>query len=304
VQPSLKSVADDLYLITLNPPLRGFTHFIGVWLYRGAQTFMVDVGPSSTAEALLQQLDGLQLEQLDFILLTHIHLDHAGAIQQISARYPQTPIICHSSAHNHLMDPSRLWRGSQKVLGELATGYGPIKAVPAGRLLAAEEFRSKSIQPIITPGHATHHVSFYTPKYLFVGETAGVCLSLPGKQVYMRPATPPRFFLDIALESLDRLIAAKARHLCYSHYGLHPDAGNLLQIHRHQLVRWAQIIREVPAADDEQSHLSACLTRLMSEDPFLAHLRFLPSDEQDREKYFLKNSIRGFLGDLEKNGKR
>ena len=80
VRSHLNPVAEDLFLIPLTPPLPGFEDFIGAWLYTGGPRFLVDVGPASTAEGLFEYLDRLNVAHLDFILLTHIHLDHAGAI--------------------------------------------------------------------------------------------------------------------------------------------------------------------------------------------------------------------------------
>ena len=122
----IDNISDELDLITLNPPLESFGDFISAWLYRGEISFLVDVGPSSTADALLNALRNLNVDRLDFILLTHIHLDHAGAVGEIAAVYAQTPIICHPAAIPHLIDPARLWAGTQKVLGSMADTYGPI----------------------------------------------------------------------------------------------------------------------------------------------------------------------------------
>ena len=128
-------LADDLSLITLNPPIDGFEDFISSWLYQGETCFLVDVGPASTADGLLKILDEAHIDHLDYILLTHIHLDHAGAIGEIAAAFPQTPIICHPAGIPHLVEPARLWEGTKKVLGSTAEGYGPIQAVAGERFV-------------------------------------------------------------------------------------------------------------------------------------------------------------------------
>ena len=76
----INEISNNLYLITLTPPIPGFNNFIGVWLYKGKRTFIVDVGPSVTTNGLLEALQDLKVQHLDFILLTHIHIDHAGGI--------------------------------------------------------------------------------------------------------------------------------------------------------------------------------------------------------------------------------
>ena len=283
-------------MIPLTPPLEGFDNFISAWLYRGDITCLIDVGPSACASDLLRALSALDVKQLDTILLTHIHLDHAGAIGEIAAVFPQTPIICHQAAIQHLVEPSRLWQGTQKVLGSMATSYGPITPVPENRLQAAENFQSESVSPVITPGHAPHHVSYLTKEYLFAGETGGVFISLPQNRFYLRPASPPKFILDDALKSVDTLIAARPQAICYGHFGIHADGVEMLQIHRRQLQFWEKLLRTEGKKFDEADRVSGCLELLLRKDVLMANFNQLPSDIQGREKYFLKNSINGYLG--------
>ena len=296
--PKIQKLADDLFLIPLDLPTTGFTDFISVWLYRGEKTFLLDVGPSTTATNLLRALQKLNVTHLDYILLTHIHLDHAGAIGQIANAFPQTPIICHKDAIAHLIEPARLWKGTKKVLGSMALSYGPIQAVAAGRLVDAGQFRAKGIIPIITPGHAPHHVSFQTDNYLFAGEACGVYLSIPEKKFYLRPGAPPRFFLDIALQSVDALIRSQPKTICYSHFGINEDALVMLETHRKQLLRWEAIIRDEIQSGSAKDRTVACLKRLLKEDPLMAPFDQLPPEIQERETFFLQNSINGYLGYL------
>ncbi|MGD9042206.1 MAG: MBL fold metallo-hydrolase [Desulfobacterales bacterium] len=300
---TIQKIADDLFLIPLDLPLTGFTEFISVWLYRGEITFLVDVGPSSTATELLSALQELNVSHLDCILLTHIHLDHAGAVGQIADAFPQTPIICHKDAISHLIAPSKLWEGTKKVLGsKMASSYGPIQAVGANRLTDADQYRAEGITAIITPGHAPHHVSFQKGNYLFAGEACGVYLSLPENKFYLRPGSPPRFFLDIALQSVDALIASQPKTICYSHFGINTDALKMLEAHRKQLLLWEALIKDEIQSGTAKDKIVACLKRLVKEDPLMAAFEQLPPDIQERETYFLRNSINGYLGYIESVG--
>jgi glyoxylase-like metal-dependent hydrolase (beta-lactamase superfamily II) len=296
----ITKVSDDFFLITLAPPLSGFSEFIGIWLYLGVPSFIVDVGPSSTIADLLDAFDKLKVRRLDYILLTHIHLDHAGGIGEFTARFPDTPIVCHQAAISHLLDPTRLWEGTKKVLGPMAEAYGPIRPVSGNHLLNAEQFTSDAVTAIITPGHAPHHVSFKTNKYLFAGETGGVFYSFSRDRFYLRPATPPRFFFETALDSIDLLIESKPSTICYSHCGLKDDAVEMLKIHRKQLFFWKKIIREVIENSGVQDPIEACTRKLLKVDSLTAGFHDLPSAVQEREKYFLQNSIKGFIGDIER----
>ena len=110
---------------------------------------------------------------------------------------------------------------------------------------------------------------------------------------------PPKFFFDIALESVDKLIAGKPQKLCYGHYGMADDAAKMLQNHRRQLFDWKTIIGEEIKQSDAEDLIEACVKRLLKEDSLLANFHNLSEDVQEREKYFLENSIRGFAGYLQ-----
>lgn len=291
-------LADDLTLITLKPPIEGFDNFISAWLYRGEVTFLVDVGPASTAAGLLRVLEGIGVEHLDYILLTHIHLDHAGAIGEVTAMFGQTPVVCHPAAMPHLIEPTRLWEGTRKVLGATAEAYGPLTAVASGRLLDASKFESDGILPLITPGHAPHHVSFKTQNYLFAGESAGVFFAARTNSFYLRPATPPRFYFDTTVESIDRLIAAGPNRICYAHYGMATDGLKKLETARRQLFRWKAIVEDEINGSKSDDPVEKCKTRLLREDPLLADFQTLSEPDRKREGYFLGNSIKGFIGYL------
>ena len=299
LHPNIVQISQDLFLITLYPPIRGFEDFIGVWLYRGEKTFLIDVGPSVTADGLMRVLKELKIHKLDYILLTHIHLDHAGGIGDIASYFPETPVICHRAGIAHLIDPARLWEGTVKTLGDTGKSYGQIKAVPENRLVDAENFTSPSVIPIITPGHSPHHVSYHTDKYLFAGEKGGVSLSLPSGDEYMRPATPPRFFLDISIDSIDKLISSNPSTICYGHFGMRDNAVAMLRRHRNQLLLWNEIIGEEMKNFHEENFYPLCINRLLHADPLLKDFIHLDAAAQERERFFLKNSINGFAGYLE-----
>jgi len=290
-------------LIPLDQELTGFTDFIGAWLYTGdAGAFLVDAGPASTVPTLAAAIRDRGVRRLSGIFLTHIHIDHAGGVGDLLTYFPGTPVICHPKAVSHLAEPTRLWEGSLKTLGKTAEAYGPIAPVPQDVLTPAEKpFHlggDAEVIPFLTPGHAPHHVSYRFGEALFGGEAAGVFMDLGEGAVYLRPATPPRFFLETSLESLETLLTIPHEIYCYGHYGATRRTPELLEAHRDQLHRWADLLGEELKRADAPDLVDRCIAVLQAKDPLMAAWDRLPPDVQERERGFLKNSVNGFLGYL------
>ncbi|MDM8524847.1 MBL fold metallo-hydrolase [Desulfococcaceae bacterium HSG8] len=293
-------VAPDLYLIPLDQKLPGFTSFISSWLYKGEKTFLVDVGPASTVPALFEAMENLGVRSLDAILLTHIHIDHAGGVGDVVSLFSDAPVICHSSAISHLEDPSRLWEGSLKTLGDVARAYGPIQPVPPNLIHhAVRPFKLSAeheIVPFLTPGHAPHHVSYLFDKYLFAGEAGGVFKELPDGNFYLRPATPPRFFLEVTVHSINTLMKIPHDVLCYGHFGTTRRTPQMLKTHKRQLIEWAEVIWGQMQFDEGPNLVAHCTELLLRKDPLLAGWRQMEPAVRERELNFIHNSIRGFIG--------
>lgn len=284
---------DQLTCIDLDQPaLEGFRQFISCWLYQSEQfSFVVDPGPLSTIPHLLQKLQAQQVERLDYILLTHIHIDHAGGTGELLKSYPQAKVICHPQGVKHLISPEKLWQGSKKVLGNLAEVYDQIVPIPTENVGFEEEIGATGLRCFLTPGHAQHHCCYLFEDLLFGGEVAGVhCQIADG--IYMRPATPPKFILEIALDSLQRMINLQPRYLVIAHYGLVEPAVEYLTIGREQLKLWVRGSAEL-ADLPWDSFRKAMLEWLLDKDENYRNSAQLDEDIQRREKYFLDNSLRG-----------
>lgn len=286
-------------LIELRQDRPGFDRFIGSWLCPYDKTVVIDVGPSRSVTKLIESLSVLGIREVDFVLLTHIHMDHAGGLAQFLDHFPMARAVCHSKAISHLVDPSKLWLGSQKTLGDLAEAYGPIRPVKKERLIPHTEARVEGIDIIETPGHAPHHLSFIIQENLFAGEAGGIYL--PGKDwEYLRPATPPVFFLKEFLGSIDRLLTAKDLPVCYAHFGRADRSHLMLKRERAQLLLWETVLREEITKGDHRL-MERGMGRLLAEDPELKAFKAMSSADQDREKFFIGNSIKGYLEFLQRS---
>ena len=281
-------------LIGIKQDRPGFDGFIGSWLCPFDKTMVVDVGPSRSLPRLIDSLEARGVHRVDYVLLTHIHMDHAGGLAEFLDHFPMARAVCHNKAIPHLVDPTKLWLGSQKTLGDLAEAYGPIEPVKRDRLIPHTEAQAKGIDVIETPGHAVHHLAFILEGNLFAGEAGGVYVTGQGWE-YLRPATPPVFFLEQFVESIDRLLTERDLTMCYAHFGRADSSHRMLQRGRAQLLFWEQIIREERARSD-QLLLERCRTRLLDQDPELSAFKAMSPAQQEREKFFMSNSIRGYLG--------
>ena len=286
-------------LIEIKQDRPGFDRFIGSWLCPFDKTMVIDVGPSRSLPKLIAALTARGVHRVDYVLLTHIHMDHAGGLAEFLDHFPMARAVCHSKAISHLLDPSKLWLGSQKTLGDLAEAYGPIKPVKRERLIPHTEAQAEGIDLLETPGHAVHHLSYIVRGNLFAGEAGGIYVRGEGWE-YLRPATPPVFFLKQFLESMDRLLNARDLTMCYAHFGRADSSHHMLKRERAQLLFWERIIREEMAKGDPLL-MERCMAKLLAEDQELTAFQAMSSADQDRERFFMGNSIKGYLGFLQEN---
>ncbi len=289
---NITEVRPHLYLIGLEQKIEKFGTFIGSWIYDGKEKFLVDAGPRASVDQLLEGLASLRIKKLDFILLTHIHIDHAGGTGVLVSRFPESKVICHESGIPHLINPRKLWEGSKKVLGDLALKYGEIEPVPEAHILSPDEFKKEGFQVIKTPGHAAHHMSFVYQDYLFAGEAGGVYIDL-GRQIYLRPATPPKFILEEAVGSINKLLDVGAQEICYAHFGIHPDAKGMLRRYRSQLYLWRDVIAEQMRRSNGGDLFDRSMAVLLERDELVKPFKDLREGEKEREVYFIKNGIQG-----------
>jgi len=270
----------------------------------GEKNAVIDVGPRAAIPNLLSLLDelGMSPEEIDYLILTHIHIDHAGGVGTVAREMSRAKVLAHGRARSHLIDPTRLWEASLKTLGDLALQYGSIEPVPEDRVLVATDQMKLDLggglvlEVYLTPGHAPHHLSLFdrASGVLIAGEAAGVCI-----EGTIRLATPPPFRLEETLSSIDKLIALKPQKLGYGHFGCYDNATERLKSIREKLLAWYEMVNSAAGAGKKPEDI---LLMLREKDRSLDYLNSLSRDEYNREHTLLINSITGLSESVRQAG--
>jgi glyoxylase-like metal-dependent hydrolase (beta-lactamase superfamily II) len=231
---------------------------------------IIDPGPASTLVTLRQLLDsrGIGISDLNAILLTHIHLDHAGATGALIKENPNLEVYVHKAGMLHMADPSKLLASAERLWpGELGHLFGETLPVPFGnlRMLKGGEtvsLGSRNLEVVYTPGHASHHVSYFdsSDSTAFVGDTAG--FHIDGEAYVVPLAPPPDIDLEIWSASLDAIAAHAPERLFLTHFGYSNDPAAHIAEYRKNLQRWAALAAKVLRSTPDQN---AALEKFVSE---------------------------------------
>ena len=226
----------------------GYTEVIAACLLEGDGSMaIVDPGPSSAVATLRRKLDqlGVGVAGLDTILLTHIHLDHAGATGTLVRENPRIRVYVHERGAPHMIDPARLLESAQRLYGDqMERLWGEFLPVPAANVCALAggerlSLGSRQLEVVYTPGHANHHVSYFDSAtgLAFVGDTSGIRI---GNRQTILPITPPP---DIDLEkwakSLEEIQARRPERLFPTHFGPAERPDEHLAELRERLEEWS-----------------------------------------------------------------
>ncbi|MBO8171041.1 MAG: MBL fold metallo-hydrolase [Bacillaceae bacterium] len=226
----------------------------GTYVILEDELTIVETGPSLSVPRIKQGFKdlGLNLSDLKYIIVTHIHLDHAGGAGLLLQDCPEATVVVHPRGARHLADPSRLIAGARAVYGErFDQWFDPIIPIPENRLLIKEDGDTLSIGDSCTltfydsPGHAAHHFSIYDPvsNGIFSGDTAGVRYHQTEEQgfVFYLPSTSPnQFDPEAMLDSIEKYRQLKLDRIYFGHFGMSEEVEEVYE----QIKYWIPIFME------------------------------------------------------------
>ncbi|MEM6429251.1 MAG: MBL fold metallo-hydrolase [Deinococcota bacterium] len=244
---------DGLYLLDTHH--QGRAGIIGSYLVPHAdnsdQFMLIECGPGSSLAVLEQAVNqaGFSMANLSSVLVTHIHLDHAGAAGALAQNYGAR-VYVHEGGAPHLADPRRLWNSASRIYGDaMNTLWGEMLAVPADKLVSLQgndtlTVGGHTIRVIHSPGHAGSHVVYQLNGNLFTGDAAAIAMGDAGDAcTLVRPAVPPpEVNLELWHTTFQTLRNLKADRLLLTHFGAITDVTMHLEVAEAETQRWAEII--------------------------------------------------------------
>lgn len=257
----------------------GMTGVTAGYLVPAPRPALIECGPALTIDRTIAALRGLGLDpdDLAWLVVTHVHLDHAGGAGDLLAAFPNARVVVSPRGARHLVDPSRLNDSARRVYGELYdTVYGPCTPIASDRVVAAEDGHvldlgaGRTLEVIDSPGHAKHHVAVFDPDHgtIFSGDSVGV--RLEGMRA-LRPATPPADFnLATMLGSLERYRERGPAHLLLAHYGEVGQPDEVLADAEDRVRAWVAAAEEARRSalphEDEVEHVASMLAQRFADD--------------------------------------
>jgi glyoxylase-like metal-dependent hydrolase (beta-lactamase superfamily II) len=265
---SLADVVTDLgdEVFQIDTKMAGYDGITAGYLIRSDRPCLVETGTAPSAPVVrdaLAQL-GVGPDDLATVVVTHIHLDHAGGAGDIARMFPAAEVVVHERGARHLADPSRLLASARMVYGdELDELFGTLAPTPAGRIRAVEHAgvidlgSGRRLESHYSPGHAKHHVGLIDSLSgdLYVGDAAGMYIPETGD---IRPGTPPPDFdLDVALDSLRMFAALQPTRLLFSHFGPVPNVDEALERSATEMKVWVEETRRARNVQLDLDHAAA-----------------------------------------------
>ena len=292
----IATVADGI--TSIDTVMAGERQLNAVYLLDAAEPCLVETGPGADHGRLVASLDSLGLgpAHLAHVVVTHIHMDHAGGAGALLGRYPNARLWVHESGAKHLVDPTRLIASTARTYGEarMRALYGETRPVDANRVRGVVDgdvitLGDRTLRVVHTPGHASHHVAIHDDRSgaICTGEAIGTYL--PWADCYRPALPPPEVDVDAALASIDSMRRRHPTALLTSHFGPAPDPAEAFDRAAERIQVWADDVREILERDpaSQESEIVDALTQR-------ARVEFEADAGRafERERYDVLGSIR------------
>ena len=282
----------DVHLIDTR--MGGYDGITAAYLIRSDRPALVETGAALSAGLVAEQLARLGVGPADLatIVVTHIHLDHAGGVGDLAKAFPQAEVVVHERGARHLISPERLLASARRVYGDVMdTMFGELLPTPVERVRALGDTGEvdlgggRTLSSTWSPGHASHHVGLLDSETgdLYVGDAAGIYVP---EADLVRPATPPPDFdLPVALASIETFRSLRPTRLLFSHYGPTGDVDTTLDRSAEELEVWVEATRDARRQGLDLDHAVAAV-RDRTRERYAA----VENDPALREKYGALNS--------------
>ncbi len=256
---------------TIDAKYLGYEGFTATYLLQqGDRAAFIETANAPAVPHMLEALSaqGLTPEQVDYVIITHVHLDHAGGAADLMKACPNATLLAHPNAAKHAIDPSKLVRSAKGVYGEerFAEMYGTIDPIPEDRvrIMGDDEtldWNGRELRFLHTRGHANHHFCVHDPASggIFTGDSFGLVYPrLQGNGLFAIPSTSPTDFDAAAAKaSLDRIVSTGSKTAYLTHFGGVDDlSGVAAQLHD-QLERYGAIVDEAFKSDRDDAAVEA-----------------------------------------------
>jgi len=282
--PSAPAVVTDCGggVLAIDSHMHGRPGVTAVYCLPGPKPAIIETAPATSLPSVLAGLEAVGISRLDWIVVTHVHLDHAGAAGHLASQFPTATVVVRAEGAPHLVDPSRLWSSASRLYDDMEGLWGSMLPIAEERIVAVSEDGpvadlgdGRRLEAIYTPGHAAHHMALYEPGGgdLFAGDAIGVYLAEVGA---VRPAAPPpEFDLEAGLDSIERIRRAHPTRVFPTHFGPMPQIGPLLDEAGMRLTQAVALAESVVAAGGglaaiTEAFISEELTLLPGLDPSLS----------------------------------
>ncbi len=254
----------------------GHERYTAAYLLSAREPAIVETGPTNSFGPVVAGLErlGIGREDLAHVVVTHIHLDHAGGVGRIADAFPRATVWVHEAGAPHLVDPKRLVASVARIYGHkrMASLFGPVDPVLPQRIRSLGDGDSvslgeRSLEVLATPGHAKHHIALADSATgaVFSGDALGIH---PPDVRVLRPATPPPDYdLELAVDSIERIRErARGSSVLFSHFGRVDEVDRICDLAVHRFRSWTEAVGAAMLRTNDLDEIVDVLERVAAED--------------------------------------